>query len=126
LRVNGSLAARLPNNLSVSFPGIEGEALLMALRDFALSSGAACTSATLEPSHVLRALGVPADLAHASLRFGLGRGNTDDDITRVAAATVAAVRRLRSLGTMQTSARREAAAAGLESQALNLSKGLHA
>lgn len=99
LRLNGSLERRLPGNLNVSFPGVEGEALLMSLRDFALSSGAACTSATLEPSHVLRALGVPADLAHASLRFGLGRGNTEADIDRVAAATVTAVRRLRGLAT---------------------------
>jgi cysteine desulfurase len=97
VRVNGSLAHRLPNNLNVSFPGVEGEALLMALRDFALSSGAACTSATLEPSHVLRALGVPSDLAHASLRFGLGRGNTLAHVEQVAAATIAAVRRLRAL-----------------------------
>jgi len=97
LRVNGSLDARLPHNLNVSFPGVDGEALLMALRGFALSSGAACTSATLEPSHVLRALGVPSELAHASLRFGLGRRNTEADIDAVADATLSAVHRLRML-----------------------------
>ncbi len=97
--VNGDLADRLPGNLNVSFADVEGEALLMALREFALSSGAACTSATLEPSHVLRALGVPADLAHASIRYGLGRGNTEAHIAAVAVATVSAVRRLRALRT---------------------------
>ena len=116
LRVNGSLVERLPNNLNVSFPGVEGEALLMSLRDFALSSGAACTSATLEPSHVLRALGVPSDLAHASLRFGLGRGNSDEHITRVAAATIAAVRRLRGL--------REAIRPGAESHLPEVSRSI--
>ncbi len=97
VRVNGALEPRLPNNLNVSFAGVEGEALLMALRDVALSSGAACTSATLEPSHVLRALGVGDDLAHASLRFGLGRGTTEAEIDHVAARVVEAVRALRGL-----------------------------
>jgi cysteine desulfurase len=97
LHVNGSLEHRLPNNLNVSFADVEGEALLMALRDFALSSGAACTSATLEPSHVLRALRIGDDLAHASLRFGLGRANGEADVDRAAAAVGEAVRSLRTL-----------------------------
>jgi cysteine desulfurase len=95
--VNGDLRERLPNNLNLSFAGVEGEALLMALRDVALSSGSACTSATLEPSHVLRALGIGDDLAHASLRFGLGRSTTEADVDFVADRVVRAVRELRGL-----------------------------
>lgn len=95
--VNGSREHRLPGNLNLSFEGVEGEALLMELRGVALSSGAACTSATLEPSHVLRAIGVPDDLAHASLRFGLGRYNTEEEVDRVVEDVVAAVERLRAL-----------------------------
>jgi cysteine desulfurase len=78
--LNGSWASRLPNNLDVSFRGVEAEALMMAIRDVACSSGSACTSATLEPSHVLRALGVDDEVAHTSIRFGVGRTNTAEEI----------------------------------------------
>jgi len=97
-RLNGAVAPRLPGNLNVSFDGVEAEALLIALRPVvALSSGAACASATLEPSHVLRALGLDEERAHGSLRFGLGRGTTDDDVERVATAVVRAVEAVRRL-----------------------------
>ncbi len=78
--LNGSWEHRLPNNLNVSFAYCEGEAMMMAIKDLAVSSGSACTSASLEPSYVLRALGVSEDLAHTSIRFGLGRFNTDADV----------------------------------------------
>jgi cysteine desulfurase len=97
LNVNGSLARRLPGNLNVSFGYVEGESLLMGLRGLAVSSGSACTSASLEPSHVLRALGVREDLQHSSIRFSLGRFNTDEDVDRAAELVVTTVRRLRSL-----------------------------
>jgi cysteine desulfurase len=97
LRVNGAMEDRLPGNLNVSFPGIDAEALLMSLPDVALSTGSACSSATVEPSHVLRAIGVPPELAHAAVRFGLGRFNTEEEIDYVASRVVDAVRRLRVL-----------------------------
>jgi cysteine desulfurase len=94
LIVNGPLDARLPGNLNVSFPGVDGEALLMSLcDDVAISSGAACTAA--EPSHVLKALGRPTDVALASLRFGLGRWTTEEEIDSVVARVIEAVMRLR-------------------------------
>ena len=86
---------RLPGNLNVSFSGVDGEALLVGVKDLAVSSGSACTSASLAPSHVLTAIGVPSDLAHASLRFGLGRWNTEEEVDYAAETAVAAVRRLR-------------------------------
>jgi len=95
--VNGSLEHRLPGNLNLSFACVEGEALLLALRDVALSSGSACTSASLEPSYVLRAMGVADDLAHASLRFGLGRGNGEEEVDHVVKLVVEKVQRLRAL-----------------------------
>ena len=96
-RLNGGLERRLPGNLNVSFEGVEAEALLGGLRGVAaVSSGAACASATLEPSHVLRAIGVSDALAHCSLRFGLGRATTSDDIDRVAAAVAALVDEVRT------------------------------
>ena len=76
VRVNGGMEHRLPGNLNVSFPGVDGEALLMSLPDLALSTGSACSSATVEPSHVLKALGIGDSLARSSVRFGLGRFNT--------------------------------------------------
>ena len=97
---DGALSAgveerRLPGNLNVSFSGVEGEALLVSMKDVAVSSGSACTSASLEPSHVLTAIGVPADLAHASIRFGLGRWTTEDEVDYAAETAAAAVTRLR-------------------------------
>ncbi len=74
--INGSMTHRLPHNINISFAFVEGESLLMGINDVAVSSGSACTSATLEPSYVLKALGVGEDLAHTSIRFGLGRFNT--------------------------------------------------
>jgi cysteine desulfurase len=95
--VNGSLEHRLPGNLNLSFAYVEGEAMMMALKDVAVSSGSACTSASLEPSYVLRALGVGEELAHTSIRFGLGRFNTEAEIDYVAALVVDKVRKLREL-----------------------------
>jgi cysteine desulfurase len=95
--VNGSLENRLPGNLNISFAFVEGESLLMALKDVAVSSGSACTSASLEPSYVLRALGVGEELAHTSIRFGIGRFNTEQEIDFVVDLVVKAVERLRSL-----------------------------
>jgi cysteine desulfurase len=88
---------RLPNNLNMSFAYVEGESLLMGINDVAVSSGSACTSATLEPSYVLKALGVGDDLAHTSIRFGLGRFNTEEEVDYVAARVVEVVKRLREL-----------------------------
>jgi cysteine desulfurase len=95
--VNGSWEHRLPGNLNVSFAFVEGESLLMGINDIAVSSGSACTSATLEPSYVLKALGAGDDLAHSSIRFGLGRFNTDAEVDYVAAKLVDVVKRLREL-----------------------------
>ncbi len=95
--INGSLDRRLPNNLHLSFAGVDGESLLMGLDDVAVSSGSACTTAEPEPSHVLRALGLPEDLAHASLRFGLGRFNTEEEVDYVIEKVRAVVNRLRQM-----------------------------
>ena len=95
--VNGTMEHRLPGNLNISFAFVEGESLLMALKDVAVSSGSACTSASLEPSYVLRALGAGDDLAHSSIRFGIGRFNTEEQIDFVIDLVVKAVERLRSL-----------------------------
>jgi cysteine desulfurase len=95
--VNGSMEHRLPGNLNMSFAGVSGASLLMSLPDVALSTGSACTSATVEPSHVLRALGVGDELAHSSLRFGLGRFNTQEEIDFVARRVVESVLKLRAL-----------------------------
>lgn len=78
--VNGDLLQRYRGNLNISFAFVEGESLLMAIRDIACSSGSACTSASLEPSYVLRALGVEEDLAHTSIRFGIGRFTTEEEV----------------------------------------------
>jgi cysteine desulfurase len=95
--LNGHATQRLAGNLNLSFAGIEGDSLLAALPDVALSSGSACTSATLEPSHVLRAIGLSDDAAHASIRFGLGRFTTEDDVDYAIERVVHEVRRLRAL-----------------------------
>lgn len=95
--LNGHPTERLPNNLNLSFAYVEGESLLMGLKEIALSSGSACTSATLEPSYVLRALGVGSDLAHSSIRFGLGRFNTEEEVDYVARRIIEVVTKLREM-----------------------------
>jgi cysteine desulfurase len=95
--INGSTVHRLPHNINISFAYVEGESLLMGINDIAVSSGSACTSATLEPSYVLKALGVGEDLAHTSIRFGLGRFNTEEEVDYVANRVVETVQRLREL-----------------------------
>jgi cysteine desulfurase len=95
--VNGSQTQRLPHTLNVSFANVEGEALLMGINDVAVSSGSACTSANLEPSYVLRAIGVNADDAHAAIRFGLGRFTTEEEIDYAADRVIETVSRLREL-----------------------------
>jgi cysteine desulfurase len=92
--INGSWEHRLPGNLNISFAYVEGESLLMGINDIAVSSGSACTSATLEPSYVLKALGTGDDLAHSSIRFGLGRFNTDAEVDYVADRVVETVSRV--------------------------------
>jgi cysteine desulfurase len=87
----------MPQNLNLSFLDVEGESLLMGINDVAVSSGSACTSATLEPSYVLKALGLGDDLAHSSIRFGIGRFNTEEEIDYVADKLVDVVRKLRDL-----------------------------
>jgi cysteine desulfurase len=95
--VNGSMEHRLPGNLNISFAYVEGESLLMGINDIAVSSGSACTSATLEPSYVLKALGTGDDLAHSSIRFGLGRYNTEEEVDFVVGKLSAVVKRLREM-----------------------------
>jgi cysteine desulfurase len=97
LVVNGSMEHRLPGNLNISFAYVEGESLLMGINDIAVSSGSACTSATLEPSYVLKALGTGDDLAHSSIRFGIGRFNTAAEVDYVADRVIETVERLREL-----------------------------
>ena len=95
--VNGSLEHRLPGNLNISFNFVEGEAMMMAIKDVAVSSGSACTSASLEPSYVLRALGVGDELAHSSIRFGLGRWTTEEEVDYVADLVIDKVKHLRNM-----------------------------
>jgi len=95
IRLNGPTGDRLPGNLNLSFAGVDGEALMMAMRDIAVSSGSACSSASPEPSHVLRAMGLDEDMARASLRFGLGRFTTGAEIDFAIETVAAAVQRLR-------------------------------
>jgi cysteine desulfurase len=97
LQVNGSLEQRVPHNLNVSFPFVEGESLLMGMKGVAVSSGSACTSASLEPSYVLRALGLPDEVAHSSIRFSIGRFTTAQEIDAAVALTAVTVERLRGM-----------------------------
>jgi cysteine desulfurase len=103
--VNGSMEHRLPHNLNVSFAYVEGESLLMGINDVAVSSGSACTSASLEPSYVLKALGAGDDLAHSSIRFGLGRWTTEEEVDYVASKLIAVVTRLREMSPLYELAR---------------------
>jgi cysteine desulfurase len=95
--VNGSLEHRLPHNLNMSFAGVEAEALMMGMPEVAVSSGSACTSNTMEPSYVLKAMGLDGEAAHSSIRFGLGRFNTEEEVDYVAARAIAVVQKLREL-----------------------------
>jgi len=95
--INGSWEHRLPHNLNISFAYVEGESLLMGINDIAVSSGSACTSATLEPSYVLKALGAGDDLAHSSIRFGIGRFNTEEEVDYVGNKVAEVVKKLREL-----------------------------
>jgi len=98
IALNGHPVRRLPNNLNVTFRHVEGEALLMALREAAaLSTGSACASGAMKGSYVLRALGVPEEEAHSSIRFGLGRGNTGEDVDRIVDRLARSVKRLREM-----------------------------
>ena len=95
--LNGHPTERLPNNLNVSFAFVEGESLMMGMKELAVSSGSACTSASLEPSYVLKAIGVGEDLAHTSIRFSVGRYTTDEEIDFAVRKVVSAVKKLRDL-----------------------------
>ena len=97
VHLNGSLEQRVAGNLNVSFAFVEGESLIMALKDLAVSSGSACTSASLEPSYVLRALGLVDELAHSSIRFSIGRFTTAEEIDYVIEKVLSAVDKLRAL-----------------------------
>ncbi len=98
--INGHLTKRLPGNLNVSFAHVEGELLLTSLNDIAVSSGAACTSTSIEPSYVLKAIGVSDELAHSSIRFGLGRFNTEEEVDYAIGRVVETVRKLRELASV--------------------------
>jgi cysteine desulfurase len=114
--LNGHPVKRLPGNLNVSFAHVEGESLLMGLKEIAVSTGSACTTANLEPSHVLRAMGIREDLVHASLRFGLGRFNTAEEVEYTARRVVEEVTRLRRLSPTRGRAKEVMAAQAVENK----------
>ena len=97
VQINGHFDQRLPGALNISFSFVEGESLIMSLKDLAISSGSACTSASLEPSYVLRALGLSDELAHSSLRFSFGRFTTEEDVDLAIEQLVHSVEKLRDL-----------------------------
>jgi cysteine desulfurase len=106
--VNGTMERHLPHSLNLSFAYVDGESLLMGIHDIAVSSGSACTSATLEPSYVLKALGAGDDLAHSSIRFGLGRFNTEEEVDYVADKVIDVVKKLRELSPLYEMAKEDA------------------
>jgi cysteine desulfurase len=118
VHLNGNREHRLPNNLNLSFAYVEGESLIMGISDLAVSSGSACTSASLEPSHVLRAMNVGEDLAHSSIRFGFGRTTTVEEVDFAAKQVVAAVKRLRELSPLY-----EMAQEGIDLKTVNWQAG---
>jgi cysteine desulfurase len=95
--LNGHPTQRLPNNINLSFAGVDGEALIMGMTEVACSSGSACTSTTLEPSYVLKAMGLDEALVHASIRFGLGRWTTEEEVDFAVQTVVSRVKRLREM-----------------------------
>ncbi len=105
--LNGDANGRLPGNLNVSFAYVDGESLMMGLKEIAVSSGSTCTSAVFEPSYVLRALGVKEDLANASIRFGLGRFNTEEEVDYTIDRVVEEVQRLRETSPLYAMAKRD-------------------
>jgi cysteine desulfurase len=107
VQLNGHRELRLPHNLNLSFAYVEGESLMLAMEGVAVSSGSACTSASQEPSHVLKAMGVSDERAHTSLRFGLGRFNTQEEVDQVAAQVVESVKRLREISPLYEMAHSE-------------------
>jgi cysteine desulfurase len=107
VELNGHAELRLPHNLNLSFAYVEGEALMLAMEGIAVSSGSACTSASNEPSHVLKAMGVSDEKAHTSLRFGLGRFNTREEVDQVATQVVESVKKLREISPLYEMAHRE-------------------
>ena len=115
--LNGHPEQRLPGNLNMSFAYVEGEALMMGMKDIAVSSGSACTSASLEPSYVLKAINVDKDLAHSSIRFGIGRFNTEEEIDYTVEHVVAAVNKLRELSPLY-----EMAKSGVDSKSVSLNR----
>ena len=106
-QINGNMQRRLPGNLNMSFAGVDGESLLMGINDIAVSSGAACTSASMEPSYVLKALGVSDEDAQSSVRFGIGRFNTEAEVDYVADKVIETVKKLRELSPAYEAARAE-------------------
>jgi cysteine desulfurase len=115
--INGSMEHRYPGNLNLSFAYVEGESLLMGLKEVAVSSGSACTSASLEPSYVLRALGVEEDMAHTSIRFGIGRFTTEEEVDRAIELTVHQVKKLRDMSPLY-----EMAKAGIDLKSIEWSQ----
>jgi cysteine desulfurase len=120
LELNGHPVHRLPGNLNVSFAYVEGEALMMAIKNVAVSSGSACTSASLEPSYVLRACGVSEELAHTSIRFGLGRFNSEEEIDYVGKYVVEQVTKLREMSPLY-----EMAKEGIDLNSIEWAAGEH-
>jgi cysteine desulfurase len=120
LELNGHPVHRLPGNLNVSFAYVEGEALMMAIKNVAVSSGSACTSASLEPSYVLRACGVSEELAHTSIRFGIGRFNSEEEIDYVGKYVVEQVTKLREMSPLY-----EMAKEGIDLNSIEWAAGEH-